>query len=349
VPVEVVVFNEGEENKNLATLQHVAGDLLRAGATDASLVLNLGGGGVLDVGGLAASLLGRGIRFGHVATTTNAMWQVAADDRQAIHFVGGRNTLGLHRAPEFTIADTLYLETEDPAQTRGALVEFAQLALVLGGEVYERALAALADPGFARLPGLARTLERCIELKLATYESEAARARAELARRYGDPLARCLQILAEGRLTGAEALYYGMRMAAEIARQRGEMDDAAYRAQAGLLDRLDLDVKFPPNVQIDRFVYKMHGNNKTLRDGNMLLLLRAPGDLVAPADAASGPEAARVRPARRRSLRNNPPPGLTTSPDEPLATYRNWMNSALEPRSWPSAMLDMIETAARRI
>jgi 3-dehydroquinate synthase len=290
IPVEVVVFNEGEENKNLATLQHVAGDLLRAGATDASLVLNVGGGGVLDVGGLAASLLGRGLRFGHVATTTNAIWQVATDDRQAIHFVGGRNTFGVHRAPEFAIADTLYLETEDPAQTRGALVEFVQLALVLGGDVYERALAALTDPGFVRAPGLIKTLEQCIEIKLSTFENEAARARAEMARRYGDPLARCLQILAEGRLTGAEALYYGMRMAAEIARESGAMDEAGYKAQADLLDRLDLDVKFPANVQIDRFVYKMHGNNKTLRDGNMLVLLRRPGELAAPDGA--GPETA---------------------------------------------------------
>jgi 3-dehydroquinate synthase len=286
VPVELVVFNEGEENKNLATLQHVAGDLLRAGVTDASLVLNLGGGGVLDVGGLAASLLGRGIRFGHVATTTNAIWQVATDDRQAIHFVGGRNTFGVHRAPEFVIADTGYLETEDPAQTRGAMVEFAQLALVLGGEVYDRALAALADPGFVRAPGLVKTLEQCIEIKLATYETGAARARAELARSYGDPLARCLQSLAEGRLTRAESLYYGMRMAAEITRESGAMDPAGYKAQSDLLDRLDLDVRFPPNVQIDRFVYKMHGNNKTLRDGNMLVLLRRPGELVAPGGAA---------------------------------------------------------------
>lgn len=279
-PSEIVVFNEGDENKNLATLQHVAGDLMRAGVTDHSLVLNLGGGGVLDVGGLAASLLGRGIRFAHVATTTNAMWQVVTDDRQAIHFVGGRNAFGLHRAPAFSIADTSYLESEEIAQTRAAFVEFVQLALVLGGEVYDRALKALGEPKAMELPRLESTLEHCIEIKLATYESEAGRLTAEVARHYGYPLARTMQILSEGRLSLAEALYFGMRMVAEVARLRGEMDEEAFARQARLLDLLQMDVKFPANVKIDRFVYQMHGNNKTLRDGNMLVLLSSPGQLV---------------------------------------------------------------------
>lgn len=280
-PSEVIVFNEGEENKNLATLQHVAGDLMRAGATDASLVLNLGGGGVLDMGGLAASLLGRGLRFAQMATTSNAIWQVVADDRQAIHFVGGRNALGLHRAPAFSIADTGYLETEDVEQARGALVEFVQLALVLGGEAYERAVKALSAPGFVRLPGLVSTLEHCVDVKLATYDNEEARRRAEGARQYGLPLGRSMQILSEGRLSGAESLYFGMRMAAEVSRELGRMDDEGYARHSRLLDLLDLDVKFPPNVRIDRFVYQMHGNNKTLTDGNRLMLLAGPGEVLA--------------------------------------------------------------------
>lgn len=287
-PCDVIVFNEGEENKNLSSLQHVAGDLMRAGVTDRSLVLNVGGGGVLDMGGLAASLLGRGIRFAHVATSSNAMWQVVADDRQAIHFVGGRNAFGVHRSPAFSIADTGYLETEKESQTRAALVEFVQLALVLGGTAMERAEKALAVPGFARLPALESTLQDGIEVKLTTLKDEAARDRGEMARHYGYPLARALQIQSEGRLSSGDALLFGMRMAAEIARERGEMDEPAFTRQARLLDLLALGAKFPANVQIDRFVYQMHGNNKTLSDGNQLVLLRAPGEVV----GANGAESA---------------------------------------------------------
>ncbi len=280
-PSELVVFNEGEENKNLATLQHVAGDLMRAGITDQSLVLNLGGGGVLDLGGLAASLLGKGIRFAHVATTTNAMWQVVTDDRQAIHFVGGRNAFGLHRPPVFSIADTSYLETEELSQTREALVEFVQLAVVQGGEAFDRAGKALEADNATQLPQLEATLEQCIEIKLKTYESEASRARAEVARQYGYPLARSMQILSEGRLSLAQALYFGMRMAAEISRLWEAMDETAYARHSELLDKLGMDVKFPANVKIDRFIYQMHGNNKTLSDGNQMILLKAPGELLA--------------------------------------------------------------------
>src|SRR5205823_1229917 len=97
---EIILFNEGEENKNLATLEHVAGDLIRAGTTDRSLILNLGGGVVLNLGGLVACLLGHGLRFAQIPTTFAAMWSAANTNRQAIHFVGGRNSLGVFRSPE---------------------------------------------------------------------------------------------------------------------------------------------------------------------------------------------------------------------------------------------------------
>lgn len=279
-PSEVIVFNEGEENKNLATLQHVAGDLMRGGVTDQSLVLNLGGGGVLDMGGLAASLLGEGIRFAHVATTSNAMWQVVTDDRQAIHFVGGRNALGLHRAPVFSIADTGFLETEESTRTREALVEFAQLALVRGGEDFQVAQRVLEAKDAHLLPQLEATLEGCIETKLKTYESPAERAHAEVARQYGYPLAKSMQILAEGRLSLAEALYFGMRMAAEISFLREGMTPDSYARHNHLLDLLGIGVAFPTNVKIDRYIYQMHGNNKTLSDGNRMILLNGPGELA---------------------------------------------------------------------
>jgi 3-dehydroquinate synthetase len=276
-PVEVVVFNEGEANKNLANLEHVAGDLLRAGANDRSLVLNVGGGVALNMGALAASLIGRGARFAHVATTFAAAWRVTTSARQTVHFVGRRDALGVHRPPLFAIVDEDYLSEEPIRQARASLVDYARQALALGGAAYERAGAAFARLGYDEMPGLIDTLHRCIEHRLEIGRRDPEeRALGEIDA-YGAFEGRAIEILAEGRLLAGEAVYYGLRVAGELARELGFMNAEEARRHDALLDALRIEAPLPAHVKADRFVYQLHGNNKTLADNLPFMLLAGVG------------------------------------------------------------------------
>lgn len=279
IPVEVIVFNEGEENKNLGMLQHIAGDLHRAGITARSLVLNVGGGVVLNLGGLAASLLCHGVRFAHVATTLIAQAQVVASNRQLMNFVGERNVIGLYRSPAFSIADPHFLESEPERQTVAGLVDYARQALALGGASYEAARAALSVPSFQTLPNLAATAEKFLEQSLSAAESDPAELNGGPGEQYGAVTGRALELLSEGRLLPGEARYYGMRIASGIARRIGVMNEDEYRRHDELLGRLKLSAPFPPHIRTDRVVYQLHGNNKTMLGSVDFVLLDAVGKI----------------------------------------------------------------------
>ncbi|MBI3736731.1 iron-containing alcohol dehydrogenase, partial [Candidatus Sumerlaeota bacterium] len=226
---EMIVFNEGEENKNLATLEHIAGDLLRAGATGRSLLLNLGGGVTLNIGGLAASLLGRGMRFIQIPTTFAAQWSVINTNRQAIHFVGGRNHLGVYRSPELALVDPYFLGTEPERQIVASLSEYAAAALTSGGAAFERAAKALSVPGFHLPPHQTATLLACIEHTLEAGRADPAEEKSHEWEAYGQTAGRALEILSDGKLLAGEARWYGMRIAGEIAAARGWLPQAEHR------------------------------------------------------------------------------------------------------------------------
>ncbi len=287
VPHDVVLLNEGEENKNLATLQLVAGDLLHAGATPRSLILNAGGGMVLNLGGLAASLLHHGVRFAHVATTVMGQTEVVASNRQAVNLVGDRNALGLYRSPEFAAADPYFLESEPERQRRAALAELARLGLVAGGLLFDGLLELFSQDGFDAPPTLARTvegaLERVLDLGRADPREE-ARAHAEA---YGAEVGRALERVADGKLLAGEARLFGMLVTGEIARALGLMPPAEYQRHQALLAAVKGALAFPQHVRADRVVYQIHGNNKTLLGSAPILLLSGVGRI---AGTSNGPD-----------------------------------------------------------
>src|SRR5690606_24062458 len=115
-------------------------ELFDRGATRSSVVVTFGGGVVLNVGGLAAGLVYRGIRFVHVPTTLMAQSDVIVSNKQGINFGGGKNRLGLFATPAAALCDPRFFATETPRQVRAALVEYAKNAILLGGAHYENAL-----------------------------------------------------------------------------------------------------------------------------------------------------------------------------------------------------------------
>ena len=67
--VEIIEFEAGEENKNIETCVEIWKVLTELGGDRKSLVLNLGGGVVTDLGGFVASTFKRGVDFIHIPTT----------------------------------------------------------------------------------------------------------------------------------------------------------------------------------------------------------------------------------------------------------------------------------------
>ncbi|WP_018669390.1 3-dehydroquinate synthase [Bacteroides gallinarum] len=102
-----ILIGAGDIHKNLETLASVWQSLSEQGATRHSLLINLGGGMVTDLGGFAASTFKRGIAYINIPTTLLAMVDAAVGGKTGINFNGLKNEIGV-----FSPAASVLLETE---------------------------------------------------------------------------------------------------------------------------------------------------------------------------------------------------------------------------------------------
>ncbi|WP_299233131.1 3-dehydroquinate synthase [uncultured Bacteroides sp.] len=100
-------------NKTLETLAYVWLKLSNGGATRHSLIINLGGGMVTDLGGFAAATFKRGIQFINIPTTLLSMVDAAVGGKTGINFNGLKNEIGAFAPASEVIIDSVFLKTSD--------------------------------------------------------------------------------------------------------------------------------------------------------------------------------------------------------------------------------------------
>ena len=108
-----IVIGATDTHKTLDTLAKVWTELGNGGGTRHSLMVNLGGGMVTDLGGFAASTFKRGIKYINIPTTLLSMVDASVGGKTGINFNGLKNEIGVFNAPETVMLDTEFLKTLD--------------------------------------------------------------------------------------------------------------------------------------------------------------------------------------------------------------------------------------------
>ena len=126
----IITIPAGEKYKNIDTSCAIWKRLIHLGADRKSILLNLGGGMVTDIGGFAASCFQRGIRFVHVPTSLLAMTDAAIGGKLGVDFEGNKNYIGLFKAPEFTWINTTFLKTLPRQELLSGLTEIVKHAII---------------------------------------------------------------------------------------------------------------------------------------------------------------------------------------------------------------------------
>lgn len=111
--VEEIVIGAEDVHKTLETLASVWMALSQRGATRHSLLLNLGGGMVTDLGGFAASTFKRGIAYINIPTTLLAMVDASVGGKTGINFNGLKNEIGCFSPARSVLIETEFLRSLD--------------------------------------------------------------------------------------------------------------------------------------------------------------------------------------------------------------------------------------------
>lgn len=136
----VICIPSGDENKNINSAVTIWKYLSENGATRKSLMINLGGGMITDIGGFAASTFKRGMRYINVSTTLLGAVDAATGGKTGINFLGLKNEIGVFAPAETVLINIDFFKTLDDANLRSGYAEMVKHALIDTKERWESVL-----------------------------------------------------------------------------------------------------------------------------------------------------------------------------------------------------------------
>ena len=125
-----IIIGATDTYKNLDTLSQVWTALGEGGASRHSLLINLGGGMVTDLGGFAASTFKRGITYVNIPTTLLSMVDASVGGKTGINFNGLKNEIGVFNSAHTVILDTEFLRTLDHENVCSGYAEMLKHGLI---------------------------------------------------------------------------------------------------------------------------------------------------------------------------------------------------------------------------
>ncbi len=270
IPAEM---GDGEEYKNLATLEKLYELACARGLDRGCPIIALGGGVTGDTAGLAAATYLRGVPFVQVPTSLLAQVDSSVGGKVAVNLPAGKNIIGAFYQPKLVVADMDALRTLPRREIKCGLAEIIKYGVISDAgffcwleENIERLLS-LDESALAQAVALAcRSKAQVVE----TDETEQGR-RAIL--NFGHTAGHALEALSGYKVfCHGEAVAAGMAVAARLAVAMGLLPEEQERRIVALINLAGLPVELPPSLDSQEIIAAMRRDKKS-RAGKLTFVL----------------------------------------------------------------------------
>ncbi len=284
--VSLHVFEAGEAQKNLRTVETLINEMVAAGHDRTSFVVALGGGVVGDMAGFIASIYYRGIPFIQVPTTVMAQVDSSVGGKTAVDIAAGKNLIGAFHQPRAVVVDPMTLISLPDRVLREGIAEMVKHAAIRDPRML-LTLRELADEihlGFRlnTLERLPQIIADNISIKARIVEEderETAGVRAFL--NFGHTIGHGIEAsLPYGEMLHGEAVSLGMRAALFLSRRHAGLSATAERDLLNTLQALELPLTLPKGVDVDTALARTASDKKFAAGAIRFVLLRRLGEPV---------------------------------------------------------------------
>jgi 3-dehydroquinate synthase len=275
-----LLIPEGEEHKNLQTVEDLYDRLLAAHFERSSSIVALGGGCVGDTAGWAAASLYRGIHLVQVPTTLLAQVDAAIGGKVGVNHSAGKNLIGAFYQPRLVLSDVTTLHTLPERELRSGLAEVIKYGVIRSSSLFgfiEQNLEALLSCHHA---GMQLVVSECSRLKadiVQQDERESGTVRVLL--NFGHTIGHALESLGGYRqLRHGEAVAVGMAAAARLGSRLTGFDEADLDRLVRLLKRAGFKLD-PGPWDESEIIAQTHRDKKVHRNRVNYVLPRAFGEV----------------------------------------------------------------------
>ncbi len=227
--IEIIEIESGETEKNITTCVEIWSILTELGGDRKSLLINVGGGVITDIGGFVASTFKRGIDFIHIPTTLLAMVDASVGGKNGVDLGNLKNQIGVINVPKLVLIDTDYLSTLPQNEMRSGLAEMLKHGLIADAYYWTK-FKELNEIDFADFDGL---IYRSIEIKNEIVMQDPTENGIRMALNFGHTLGHAIESYFmenenKKTLLHGEAIAAGMIMESYISWQKGLLSEAEY-------------------------------------------------------------------------------------------------------------------------
>lgn len=270
---ETVILPDGEEYKNLNTLDDIFSALLQKRFDRGCTLLALGGGVVGDMTGFAAACYQRGVNFVQVPTTLLSQVDSSVGGKTGVNHLLGKNMIGAFHQPQCVIADTATLNTLDDRQLSAGIAEVIKYGLINDIEFFEwleeNIHYLMQRDSTALTYAIKRSCFDKAEVVAADEKEAGQRALLNLGHTFGHAIETGMGY---GEWLHGEAVATGMCMAARLSHKMGKLSNADVERVEALIAKAYLPIKPPKEMTTSQFMQLMAVDKKVM-DGKLRLVL----------------------------------------------------------------------------
>jgi 3-dehydroquinate synthase len=236
---KVIQIKAGEENKNLETCSYIWEQMTENELDRHSLLVNLGGGVIGDMGGFCAATYKRGIDFIQIPTTLLSQVDASVGGKLGIDFQGFKNHLGVFTLPNAVLIDKEFLKSLPERELRSGFAEIIKHCLIQDATKWKEIRILDLDQ-----QNLGDLIQHSVEIKKQVVTADPTEKGLRKILNFGHTLGHAIEtfFLDKGkkRLLHGEAIAAGMIAEAYIGFQKGMVNE----------DEL---------AQIEEFIYAVYG------------------------------------------------------------------------------------------
>ncbi|WP_086238369.1 3-dehydroquinate synthase [Campylobacter devanensis] len=237
----VITIADGEEYKNLATIEDILEQLFVSRLDRSSTIIALGGGVISDMSGFTASIYERGIDFITIPTTLLAQVDASVGGKTGVNNKFGKNLIGSFYQPKAVYCESRFLKSLPKREFAAGIAEAIKMAIMFDREFFEF----FESCDINNQDDLTKIIKRCVELKAMVVSQDEREKGLRAVLNYGHTFAHVIEneLNYKGLLHG-EAVAVGMNMANRLALNLGLLSVKEFDRIENLLIKFDLPTKY---------------------------------------------------------------------------------------------------------
>lgn len=254
----MIAVPSGEHSKSLTQVGRIMEDLLLKDATRHSLLINVGGGMLTDLGGFVASVFMRGMRYIHVPTSLLGMADAAIGGKTGIDLGSMVNIIGTFSHPEAVIIDIDVLSSLPDTQLSEGLVEVVKMAAMVDHEFFgwlEENIDKVLDRDEQAINVC---IQNAVRMKVEVVQKDEKDVGHRLWLNFGHTVGHAVEALSHFSISHGKAVSIGMVCEMNIANTEG------YERVLKLLEQLDMPTSIPLEFRSAAMWDVMQNDKKTI-------------------------------------------------------------------------------------